>query len=82
MEHDNDSVSILGHILEKESTEVIETTKKTATHHSVPVSSLDELSEELLSIQNIEEPMTVFLEKNNSNIPDNIDIKLEDVSFD
>lgn len=62
MDYDNNSVSILGHILEKESKEVIKTTK----HHSVPTSSLEKLPEELLSLQNIEEPMTVSLEKNNS----------------
>jgi len=56
-------VSILGHILQKESTEANETTKK----HSVYMSSLEKLPEEFLSLHNIEESMTVSLETNNSN---------------
>ena len=80
MEHDNNSVSILGHILEQESTEVIETTEK---RHGMSVSSLGKLPKELLSIQNIEEPLIISLEKNTSNIPNKtINTKLEDVSFD
>ena len=79
MEHDNNSVSILGYILEQESKEANKTTK----HHSVSTPSLEKSPEVLLSLQNIEEPMMGSLEKNTSNIPNKtINTKLEDVSCD
>jgi len=74
MEHD-DSVKILGYILEQEAIEVIKSTK----NHGASIHPLEKLPENLLSIQNIEESMTDFLENNDSN---NISTKLEDTSFD
>jgi len=68
MEHDNNSVSILGYILKQEFTEVKKSTKQESGNkqHSISVPSLG-IPEELLSLQNIEEPMTVSLETDNSN---------------
>jgi len=61
-------VSILGHILQQESIEVIETTKKqSGDKHSMTASSLEQLPEEFLSLYDMEKPMMVSLEKNDSN---------------